>query len=344
MLRSRLAAAAANLPPSAFAIVMATGIVSDAMRRLGLAGLARVLLWINVGCYGILSILLLGQLFAFPHRIVADLRDARHAPDLLTISAGSCVLGAQLILFEGSATAGAILWLIGIAAWIVVIYSLLILQATLPRKQGLGEGFDGDWLLVVVATEAIAVLGALLAGHSSTAREVVLGCALLFFLLGCLFYAALLALLLHRLIFFPLDPKKLTPPYWVSMGAAAITTFAGSLLARHAELWPLLSLLLPFVAGLAILFWAAATWWIPLLLLLGAWRHLRHRIPLNYNTMYWAIVFPIGMYAVASLRLYDDVGWRLLVVLGHIFAYAALVAWALTAVGLVLSARRSPGI
>jgi tellurite resistance protein TehA-like permease len=341
MTRHRLAAVVANLPPGAFAIVMATGIVSDAMRRLGLGGLARVLFWLNVGCYGVISILLLCQLLAFPDRIVADLRDARRAPDLMTIAAGSSVLGAQLVLFEGSVTAGAILWLIGIAAWIVVIYGLLILQATLARKQGLGEGFDGDWLLVVVATEAISVLGSILAGHSAAAREVVLGCALLFFLLGGLLYAALLALLLQRLLFFPLTPEALTPPYWVSMGAAAITTFAGSLLARHAELWPLLELLLPFVAGLAILFWAVATWWIPLLLLLGSWRHLRHRIRLRYNTRYWAIVFPVGMYAVATFRLYDDVGWGLLVILGHIFGYAALAAWALAAVGLVRSARRA---
>lgn len=332
-LANRLAASTAALPPAAFALVMATGIVADVTRRLGLAGLPHILLWFSAGCYVILASLLLARTTAFPRRIMDDMRHAARAPDFLTITAGSCVLGGELILIEGSPTAGAILWLVGIATWIALIYAIIVVLVILPQKQGLGEEFDGNWLLLVVAAQSIAVLGAILADHATEAREVVLDCALLFFLLGALFYGAFFALLLHRLLFFPLKAATLTPPYWISMGAAAISVFAGSLLVRHADLSPLLALLRPFLAGLTLLFWAGATWWIPLLLMLGAWRHLRHRVPLHYTTQYWAIVFPLGMYAVATLRLHDDVGWPILTVLGQIFGYAALAAWALATVG-----------
>ncbi|WP_234445181.1 hypothetical protein [Streptomyces rimosus] len=42
-----------------------------------------------------------------------------------------------------------------------------------------------------------------------------------------------------------------------------------------------------------------ATVLIPLLLAAGAWRHVRHRVPLRYEPSWWSAVFPIGMYAAA---------------------------------------------
>ena len=49
--------------------------------------------------------------------------------------------------------------------------------------------------------------------------------------------------------------------------------------------------------------WAWATWWIPLLVLLGIWKHGVCRVPVTYTPMFWSLVFPLGMYALASLRL-----------------------------------------
>ena len=46
---------------------------------------------------------------------------------------------------------------------------------------------------------------------------------------------------------------------------------------RSAALWPFLAMLRPFIAGFTLFFWATATWWIPLLLILGVWRHVVQR-------------------------------------------------------------------
>jgi tellurite resistance protein TehA-like permease len=54
------------------------------------------------------------------------------------------------------------------------------------------------------------------------------------------------------------------------------------------------------VKGFTLFFWATATWWIPLLLLLEGWRHLWRHVPLRYETDDWGIVFPAGMYTVAT--------------------------------------------
>ena len=61
-----------------------------------------------------------------------------------------------------------------------------------------------------------------------------------------------------------MSPSDLAPPYWINMGAVAISTLAGSLLVAAAPQSPLLTELLPFLKGLTLLFWATATWWIPM--------------------------------------------------------------------------------
>lgn len=47
------------------------------------------------------------------------------------------------------------------------------------------------------------------------------------------------------------------------------------------------------------MFWAFSTWLIPLLCA-AWWRHVTHRIPLGYDATLWSIIFPLGMYGVAS--------------------------------------------
>jgi hypothetical protein len=74
-------------------------------------------------------------------------------------------------------------------------------------------------------------------------------------------------------MFFPFSPRDLLPPYWINRGAVAISTLAGALLATAAERSALLAPMGPFILGLTVIFWATATWWIPMLLVLGVWRH-----------------------------------------------------------------------
>ena len=47
-----------------------------------------------------------------------------------------------------------------------------------------------------------------------------------------------------------------------------------------------------------MLAWATATFWFPLMIAIGVWRHVVSRVPLRYHPSYWALVFPLGMYGV----------------------------------------------
>jgi tellurite resistance protein TehA-like permease len=119
------------------------------------------------------------------------------------------------------------------------------------------------------------------------------------------------------------------------MGAMAISTLAGTILAENSAASPLLARLEPFVLGLTLLFWATATWWIPLLIALGVWRHLIRRVSLNYDVVYWSAVFPLGMYTACTHRLTNVIDQPFLDLIPKYLVFVAIAAWLATFVGLL---------
>ena len=89
------------------------------------------------------------------------------------------------------------------------------------------------------------------------------------------------------------------------------------------------------IAGLSVIFWAFATWLIPALLAAGVWRHVVKRVPFRYQPTLWSFVFPMGMYAAASIYLGRANRLPVVEAVGEIWFWAALLAWSITAVGMV---------
>ena len=148
-------------------------------------------------------------------------------------------------------------------------------------------------------------------------------------------YIWMISLIFYRYTFFRFLPSDLMPPYWINMGAVAISTLAGTALLGDLGDTALIASIKPFVQGFTILYWATATWWIPMLLVLGIWRHFVRRIPLTYDPLYWGLVFPLGMYSVCTLRLVATFELSFLIWVSRGFAMVALAAWLLTFFGLL---------
>jgi tellurite resistance protein TehA-like permease len=325
----------AALHPASFALVMATGIVSIACALLGPPALARALLLVNVAFYAALWILTLARVAFFRPLFVGDLLHHGRAPGFFTTVAATCVLGSQMLLIAEAWRVAAALWALGVLLWALVTYTVFTALTVRAEKPPLAEGINGGWLVAVVAAQSVAVLGAQLApGFGERAPQVLLF-ALTMWLGGGMLYIWIISLIFYRYTFFVMSPADLAPPYWINMGAVAISTLAGTTLAAAAPLWPLLAELLPFVKGLTLLFWATATWWIPMLVILGVWRHGYRRFPLRYDPLYWGAVFPLGMYTVCTWRLAALIDAPALLAIPRVFLVVALGAWVLTLAGLL---------
>ncbi len=331
----RLAKAVADLFPGYFALVMATGIVSIAGHLLGWPRLARALFWVNLPAYSTLLALTAARLVLFPRRLAADFADHARGSGYFTTVAGTCVLGSQCLLVAGWRGAAEALFGAGLALWGLVMYAFFAAVIVRETKPTLEQGINGAWLIATVATQSVAVLALGLGDPFGWPAEAVAFGALVFFLVGCMLYLAIITLIFYRFTFLPLATAALTPPYWISMGAVAITTLAGSSLVLARQRSPLLLELAPFLKGFTLFFWAAGTWWIPLLVLLGVWRHIVRRHPLDYDPQYWGMVFPLGMYAAATSRLAEALPLAPLAAISRIFLPVAIVAWAATLLGLV---------
>lgn len=324
----------ATLHPASFSLVMATGIVSVACHLHGYGVLAGALFYANLVFYLVLWGLILARVVRFGARVAADLGHHGRSVGFFTMVAATCVLGSQTWLLHAAWGPAALLWALGILLWAGLTYTIFTALTIKQSKPPLEEGIHGGWLLAVVAAQSVALLGSQLAPGFGDAAPRALFFCLAMWLGGGMLYIWIISLIFYRYTFFVMSPGDLTPPYWINMGAVAISTLAGATLAGAAEHSELLRDLLPFLKGFTLLFWATATWWIPMLLILGAWRHVVRRLPIRYDTLYWGAVFPLGMYSVCTFRLSELIGTPYLAALARAFLFAALAAWAAAFAGM----------
>ncbi|MBS0384471.1 MAG: tellurite resistance/C4-dicarboxylate transporter family protein [Proteobacteria bacterium] len=328
----RVAQAIAALYPGYFALVMATGIISNALFLENHRPLSAALFAINLVAYPVLWLLTGMRVVMARKALWADLTSPKLVFAFFTMVAATDVLGVGMNLrgWGGAATA---MWVFALILWIGLIYLSFGVLTFLNTAHG-ANVVHGGWLIAIVGTESLVILGAAISPSFGAQQQIVLVLIHMFWGIGLALYGIFITLFAYRIFFFDVEPDDITPLLWVVMGAAAISTNAGSvLILTHTHL-SFLESMRPFIDGVTLIMWAWATWWIPLLVLFGIWKHGVRRAPIQYTPMLWSLVFPLGMYALARLRLSLAADFAPLRAVSSAMVWVALFAWALTSIGL----------
>jgi tellurite resistance protein TehA-like permease len=313
---------------------LATGIIALGADQQNFRLLANILFGIAAIAFLVLFIMTVLRLVLYPKLLFSDLTHHSLGFSFLTLVAAINVLGRCAADIANWWTIAEFCWGIGLLLLVILIYSSLFGVILRSEKPPMGTGINGTWFLLTVSLESVAVLGGTLLGHTGPNEGIELVTASAF-TLGIVLYLVVVTMLFQRWSFLVLDPADAQPPSWIAAGAAAIMVLAGSTMLGTRELIPRFESLAPFLEGMIMLAWATATFWLPVLVGIGIWRHVIRRVPLSYHPSYWALVFPLGMYGAATYEMISVLDLESLSVVPQAALIVALFAWVVVFTGML---------
>jgi tellurite resistance protein TehA-like permease len=274
--------------------------------------------------------------------VAADLRAPERAFGFFTVPAGLDVLGVRFAL-AGHPLVCAVLAACAAAVWLPLTYGVPASVLLARAGDSVLGGVDGSWLLWIVATQSLSLAAAVLIPAWPSQSAALAPVAAGLWSVGLLLYLLVVTLILMRWLTVPLTPGALGPSYWILMGATAISVLAGAGDLVLPVSIPVVHATAGFVEGASFALWAFGTWWIPLLVILALWRHVGQRWPLSYEPALWSMVFPLGMYSVATLTFGRAVHLTFMEPLARFMFWVAVAAWVLVAAAFAWSAAKKHG-
>ncbi|WP_097304654.1 TDT family transporter [Pseudomonas chlororaphis] len=330
--------------PNWFAATMGTGVLALALAQLplripGLHLLAEGLWLFTIVLFVVFSA-------AYAARWVMFFDEARRIFGHSTVSMffGTIPMGLATIingflLFglprwgEGVVQLAELLWWLDVA--LSLACGVLIPYMMFTRQEHRIDQMTAVWLLPVVAAEVAAASGGLLAPHLVDAHSqlvmLVTSYVLWAFSLPVAF--SILTILLLRMALHKLPHESMAASSWLALGpigtgalgmlllgADAPAIFAANGMAGVGEIADGLGL----VAGITL--WGFGLWWM-LTALLITLRYLRDGIPFNLG--WWGFTFPLGVYALTTLKLASTLNLTFFAVFGSLLVLALASMWLL---------------
>ncbi|ONM45140.1 C4-dicarboxylate ABC transporter [Halopseudomonas pachastrellae] len=335
--------------PNWFAVVMGTGILALALPQLGAPALGQGLWVANLLLFALFCVL-------YALRWLCYFDQARRIFGHATVSMFIGTIPMALAtLLNGLPSYGVALWGEGVLALMLPIWWL---DVALALACGVGipylmftcqehsiDQMTAVWLLPVVAAEVAAASGGLMIPLLPPA-DAYLVLITSYVLWACSVPVALsiLVILLLRMAVHKLPTPNMAASSLLALGPLGTGALGLLLLGNDAST-------VFAVQGLAgvgavaqglgviggLLLWGLGLWWLLLaLLILG--RYLRDGIPFNLG--WWAFTFPLGVYALATLKLAEVLQLAFFSLFGQALVVALALLWLLVMAGTLRGAWR----
>jgi C4-dicarboxylate transporter/malic acid transport protein len=331
--------ALSNITPNWFAAVMGTGIVAVAAASLPeqFPGLRTAATFV----WGLAAALLITLILATAGHWRHYPQTARgHAADpvmahfygappmaLLTVGAGTLLLGRDVVGLRAAVDADWVLWVAGTALGLlsaaVIPYLMFTRPLTSPRAA------FGGWLMPVVPPMVSAACGALLIPHAPAGQPrltLLLACYAMF---GISLIASVIVITLiwGRLAHGDAGPARLVPTLWIILGPLGQSVTAANLLGAAAKD----ALPAPYATGLRVFgvaygvpVWGFALLWAVIAAAITVRTARRH---LPFSLTWWSFTFPVGTCVTGTTALALATGSVALRVAAAIGFGALVLAW-----------------
>jgi C4-dicarboxylate transporter/malic acid transport protein len=294
------------LGPNWFATIMGTGIVANAAASLpeqfpGLRGTAVAIWALDAVLLVALSLAWAMHWMFFPKNAKADLDNpvmthfhGAVPMALMTVGAGSVLVGRDVIGLHTALVVDSVLWsagtLLGLTTFVLIPYRMI------TRHRYAADGAFGGWLMPVVPPMVSAATGALLIPHlhGTPAQTLLVACYAMF---GMSLFAALsiITMLWSKLMHHGPGPAAATPTLLIVLGPLGQSVTAAGLLAGVAP--RILSAPNAAATGSFALLYGVVTWGFALIWLILAAAIIAHTARtsgLPFSMTWWSATFPLG--------------------------------------------------
>jgi C4-dicarboxylate transporter/malic acid transport protein len=328
--------------PNWFAATMGTGILSAVLTQLpvnfpALRVIAEGLWLLNIVLFLTFSALYIARWILYFDEARRVFGHSTVSMFFGTIPMGLATLINGLLTFGLLRWGNAVLPLAEFLWWLDVAMSLacgvLIPFLMFTRQEHRIDQMTAVWLLPLVACEVAAVSGGLLAPHlaESHSQFSVLITSYVLWAMSVPVAFSILTILLLRMALHKLPHESMAASSWLALGP--ISTGAFGLLVLGADSPAVftangLSGVGEIASGLGLLggliLWGVGVWWCLMALLITA-RYLRDGIPFNLG--WWGFTFPLGVFALTTLKLGAVLHLAFFSVLGCALVAALAVLW-----------------
>lgn len=329
--------------PNWFAVTMGTGVLALALKQAmpALSGVAEALWLLTIALFILFS-------GVYAARWVLYFHEARRifAHSTVSMFFGTIPMGLATIL-NGALLFGLERWGQGILPWVEALWWLDVALAVLcgvaipylmfTRQEHSIDQMTAVWLLPVVAAEVAAASGGLLAPHLVDPHQQfqVLIVSYVLWAVSLPVAFSILTILLLRMALHKLPHASMAASSWLALGpigtgalgmlllgSDAPAVFAANGLGGLGEIARGIGL----IAGIVL--WGCGLWWL-LTAVLITLRYMRHGMPFNLG--WWGFTFPLGVYALATLKLAAWLELGFFQIIGSVLVLALIGLWLLVA-------------
>ncbi|GEQ23187.1 MAG: hypothetical protein PWP67_2582 [Clostridium butyricum] len=329
-----------DFSPAWFTIIMGTGSFANILYLLGDSwkfthNLGIILASLNTILFILFLYPWITRWFKHFDLLKKDLHHPVTGNFFVTMPLAAIILGSNFALM-GKPFLGKSLVYICFLAWLIGVIGTCILGIyagynLICSEKNLPELINFSWLIPPVGNMAVPLVGnslvkMLLVNNLDLAKDVML-INLIFFGIGFFLFLLIGGTVFSRLIVHSLPAAKFTPTFWIPLGPISITAISLIGFAESSKALNILSsdTLIYFAAAII---WGLGIWFLGIALMISYRNFKKEGIP--FSLSWWAFIFPLGAYAMSSLKIANFFNSRLLYSYTIILILFVTVLWIIT--------------